>query len=50
MATTIQQFRERKEEALLRGWNNSGPVEESHALKSIIDDLEEKVTIRLNEA
>ena len=48
MASSLQQFREKKDEALVKGWNNSGPVSESQALKSIISDLEEKVLIRLN--
>jgi hypothetical protein len=32
-----------------KGWNLSGPVEESRALKAIVKDLEEKVTERLRE-
>ena len=47
MASTVDQFRKKKEEALLKGWNNSGPVEESRALKMIIGDLERKVVTRL---
>jgi hypothetical protein len=47
MATTLEQFREKKEQALLKGWNNSGPIQESPALKSIIRDLERKVSARL---
>jgi hypothetical protein len=47
MASSLGQFREKKDEALLKGWNNSGPVNESHALKSIIRELEDKVCIRL---
>lgn len=50
MASSLQQFREKKEEALLRGWNNSGRVRESQALRSIIQDLEHKVSKRLNKA
>lgn len=49
MAPSLQEFRKKKEEALRKGWNNSGPVNESPALKSIIRDLERKVSIRLNE-
>lgn len=49
MATSLQQFREKKEVALLRGWNHSGPISESQNLKSIIIDLEEKVLVRLGE-
>jgi hypothetical protein len=47
MASSLQEFRLKREEALLRGWNNSGPIRESPALKSIIVDLEEKVSDRL---
>ena len=47
MASSIQEFREKKEDALFRGWNNAGPVSESQALKSIINELERKVTERL---
>ena len=49
MASTLQDFRKKKEEALRKGWNNYGPVSESPALRSIIRDLERKVSIRLNE-
>ncbi len=47
MASSLGQFREKRDEALLKGWNNSGPVNEGHALKTIIRDLEAKVCIRL---
>ena len=50
MATTLDQFREKKDEALLKSWNNSGPVEESRALKIIIGNLEKKVITRLKKA
>jgi hypothetical protein len=46
-ASSRDEFRRKKEEALLKGWNNSGPVEESEALRTIIADLEEKVSLRL---
>jgi len=48
MATSLEQFREKKKEALHKGWNNSGPVTESSALKAIIKDLERKVSIRID--
>jgi len=47
MATSLDQFREKKDEALLRGWNDSGPIDESNILKGIITDLEARVCIRL---
>ena len=48
MAISLEQFREKKKEALHKGWNNSGPVAESSALKAIIKDLERKVSIRID--
>jgi hypothetical protein len=48
LASTLDQFREKKEQALLKGWNDSGPIQASAALKSIISDLERKVSARLN--
>lgn len=48
MATSLEQFREKKKEALHKGWNNSGPVTESSALRAIIKDLERKVSIRID--
>jgi hypothetical protein len=50
MAASLQEFREKKEDALVKGWNDSGPIGESQALKIIIRDLEEKVSLRLEEA
>ena len=48
MASSLQEFRVKKEEALLKGWNNSGPVPESNAMKSIVRNLEDNVLTRLN--
>jgi len=47
MASSLDEFEEKKENALFKGWNNSGPVPESPALRSIIIDLERKVSLRL---
>ena len=47
MAVSVVQFREKKEEALQKGWNNSGPITESVFLKIIVNDLERKVINRL---
>jgi len=49
MASSIEEFRNKKKEALCKGWNLSGPVEESRALKAIVKDLEEKVRERLRQ-
>jgi len=47
MASSIQEFRKKKEAALSNGWNNSGPVSESTALKRIIEELETRVSERI---
>jgi len=47
MASSIEQFRAKKEEALRKGWNNSGPITESQPMRFIIQDLEHKVFDRL---
>lgn len=48
MATGIEQFREKKEEALQKGWNNSGPITESMAFKIIVKHVEKKLNDRLS--
>jgi len=47
-ASSIDQFREKEKEAMLRGWNNSGPIKASEAMKVILAELEEKVVLRLS--
>ena len=47
MADSVGQFREKKEEALQKGWNNSGPIKASVALKLIAKYMENKVIGRL---
>ncbi len=47
MASSIQEFREKKDAALENGWNNSGPISGSSALKAIIAELEKRVGKRL---
>ena len=49
MASSLDQFREKKEEALIKGWNNSGAIAGSAALRSIILELEGRVSHRLAE-
>ncbi len=48
MASSIQEFREKKADALKAGWNNSGPVPEGNVLKAIVNELERRVSVRLN--
>ena len=47
MADSVEKFREKKEEALQKGWNNSGPIRASVALKLIVKHMENKVVNRL---
>ncbi|MFC1494260.1 hypothetical protein ACFL6W_03170 [Thermodesulfobacteriota bacterium] len=48
MAESIEQFRQKKKEALLKGWGSSGQISESPSLKSVINHLESKVLKRLS--
>ena len=48
MVNTLEEFKEKKDRALKMGWNNSGPVNESHSLSMIINDLEKEIILRLN--
>lgn len=50
MASSLLEFREKTDEALRKGWNNSGPVTGSQALKFVINTLEEQVSKRLRAA
>jgi hypothetical protein len=47
LAASVAEFRSKKQEALLKGWGDSGPIPESRALKSLTRDLEEWVARRL---
>ncbi len=47
MSESVLQFREKKGKALDDGWNGSGPIIASPALKAICKDLEKKVAARL---
>ena len=49
-ASSVDQFREKENEAMLKGWNNSGPVKASEAMKAILTELEDKVAVRLSGA
>jgi hypothetical protein len=46
-ASSVEEFKSKKQEALGKGWSDSGPVQESRAMKSITRDLEETVALRL---
>jgi hypothetical protein len=46
-AASVEEFRSKKQEALGRGWGDSGPIPESRKLQSLTKDLEEQVARRL---
>ena len=48
MASSLEEFRRKKEQAFQKGWNQSGPIRESEAMMAIAADLEEKVVLRLS--
>ncbi|VBB44097.1 conserved hypothetical protein [uncultured Desulfatiglans sp.] len=47
LSTSLEQFQDKKREAMEKGWNQSGPVQAGAAMKAIIRDLERKVRDRL---
>jgi len=47
LAGSVEEFRARKQEALQKGWGDSGPVQESRNLQSLTKDLEDQVARRL---
>ena len=49
MASSLQEFRGKKEKALHKGWNQSGPVNEGRILGLVIEDLEQRITSRLGD-
>jgi hypothetical protein len=46
MAASVAEFRSKKREALLKGWGDSGPLEESRAMQSLTKDFEAQITLR----
>jgi hypothetical protein len=49
MASTLEEFDRKRDLALQKGWNQSGPVDESPSMKSIIAELRRRLTRRLGE-
>ena len=45
---SAEQFREKKKEALQKGWNNSGPVQESALMGRIATKLERDLQQRIS--
>ncbi len=50
MVNSIAEFRQKKESALVKGWNNSGPIRESSALALVAGQLETELRRRLKDA
>lgn len=44
---SLEEFREKKEKAYAVGWNNSGPIRESKALKQVVQHMEKELDLRL---
>ena len=47
LADSVAQFRQKKESALLVGWNDSGPIRESKSLALVAQQLEKELRHRL---
>jgi hypothetical protein len=50
MAASVEDFRLKKQEALRKGWGDSGPVPESRNLQNLTRDFEAQVALRLKAA
>jgi hypothetical protein len=46
-AASVEAFREKKREALSKGWGDSGPVEDRGKMQRLLRDFEEEVARRL---
>jgi hypothetical protein len=49
MSSTVEEFDRKRDLALQKGWNQSGPVDESPSMKCIITELRRRLTQRLGE-
>ena len=47
MAASVDEFRLKQQEALRKGWGDSGPIQASRNLESITRDFEEQVALRI---
>ncbi|MFN2356932.1 MAG: hypothetical protein ABR534_04250 [Desulfotignum sp.] len=47
LVESLDQFRQKKDQALAAGWNNSGPIRETPALTRVIRHMENQVRRRL---
>jgi len=47
MAASVEEFRLKQQEALKKGWGDSGPIQASRNLASITRDFEAQVALRV---
>jgi hypothetical protein len=47
VVTSLDQFREKEKQAMLKGWNDSGPIRIREPMRAILEELEKKVVLRL---
>lgn len=47
LVDSMEQFRQKKQQALAAGWNDSGPVGETRAVSLVFSHLEKQVRQRL---
>jgi hypothetical protein len=47
MAASVEEFWLKKQEALKKGWGDSGPIQASRNLESITRDFEAQVSLRV---
>jgi hypothetical protein len=50
MAAGVEEFRLKKQEALKKGWGDSGPIQASRNLDRITQDFEAQVALRVKAA
>jgi len=50
MAASVEEFRLKKQEALRKGWGDSGPIQASRNLESLTRDFEVQVALRIRAA
>ncbi|MGC9195750.1 MAG: hypothetical protein ACP5IL_09900 [Syntrophobacteraceae bacterium] len=47
IVSSLEQFREKQKQAMLAGWNDSGPIRIREPMRAILAELEEKVALRI---
>jgi hypothetical protein len=47
MVNSVEEFRQHKVSALLKGWNDSGAIRESRAMVLVTQQMEKEIRIRL---